>query len=89
MGMAVLPAAMASTPRRTAGSRPLERLLQGLVGLVDLGGPLHGQALFRFARVGELVRMDLRLDVPVGLVQPRRIQGKCLGQAEQVEVVAG
>ena len=67
---------------------PLQRLFQGLVGLVGVGGPLHRQAALRFPGMGEAVRMNLRLNVAITRIQIRQVQPERRLDAEEDEMVS-
>src|SRR5690606_30980025 len=66
--------------------RPLERILQPLVALVDAHGPLQRRALRRRALGGEAVRMGLALQRLPAFVDRGAVLLEPLRQPEEFEV---
>ena len=46
---------------------PFDRILEGVVSIVDQGGPLHRQALFPLRSLGKTIRMQAALEMTVTL----------------------
>jgi hypothetical protein len=67
----------------------LNRVFQGLVGRVDLGGLLQRQALLLLIATGETVRVHHLLQFAVTLGQRGLVDAKAHRHAEQLEIVLG
>ena len=66
---------------------PQYRVLEHPVGFVDARCPLHRSAALGIAGVCEAVRMDFRLDLAIGALEPFRIERITRLEAEQLKMI--
>ena len=60
----------------------LQRVFQGLVRLIGVRRPLHRNAAFGFAGMGEAIRVNLRLNIAIAGIEIGRIEPEYATQSE-------